>query len=116
MNNRFWFYLGVVIILIGLVAWWALGTAHADNNATTSQNLALQTDRQQLQKYLATQKNAPKLIGLAKRLNKTEPALVQPVIERAYVLAPTNPDVVLLESYYHPELKTKAQELNPLIK
>lgn len=115
MGNRFWLYLPAAIVALGLVAFWNWERidSQAQAAAATSQSLAFeQTD---LKTFLAKQTDGPKLISLAKHVNSNQPELVEIIIEKAYALAPTNPDAVLLASAYHPELKAKALQLNPLL-
>ncbi len=115
MRNRFWLYLCAAIIALGLVAYWNWESADLQTRTNTTTAQALKTAQADLKNFLTKQTDGPKLISLAKRLNKNQPELVKPIIEKAYALAPTNPDVVLLASAYHPELKAKALELNPLL-
>lgn len=114
MTSRFWLYSALVIVIIGSISFWVVAKNNLNHRATIAGETLIKNDQATLTLFLAKQTDAAKLIGLAKRVNNSEPALVQPIVERAYALGSTNPDAVWLASYYHPELKTKALQLNPL--
>lgn len=114
-TNRLLLYVPAAIAVLGLVAFWNWSNNDLQAQANTVIAQGLKTAQTDLQKFLTKQTDGPKLIGLARRLNKNQPELVKPVVEKAYALAPTNPDAVLLASAYHPELKAKALQLNPLL-
>lgn len=115
MTSRFWFYLLFIIVIIGLVSYWDFSRQHLAQKAKAAEAAALTETANQLKGYLERQTDGLKLVGLAKRLNAIEPTLAKPVVQRAFELAPNNPDAVYLESAYRPELKAKALELNPFL-
>lgn len=115
MTKRFWLYLMALIIAAGLVAYWNWENAHLNTTVAAINARASKEAASNLTNFLAKQTSAGSLISLAKRLQSNDPNLVRPVVEKAYELAPTNPDAVWLVSAYRPELKAKALELNPLL-
>ncbi|HSX41789.1 MAG TPA: hypothetical protein VLE93_00390 [Candidatus Saccharimonadales bacterium] len=115
MRNRFWLYLPAAIVVLGLLAFWNWEKNDFQAQAAANTTKSLAATQADLKTFLATQTDGPRLISLAKRLNKIRPELVRPVVEKAYALAPTNPDAVYLASAYHSELKAKALQLNPLL-
>ena len=116
MTNRHWFYLGAIIIIGGLLVVGA-----ANSNLLRRQRLALENQRivkqkEQFSGYLAKQTDGQKLVRLAKQMKNSDPVILDLIIDRAYELEPADRDIVVLSSYYHPELKNKILELDPLYK
>ena len=64
--------------------------------------------------YLARQTDEHKLIRFAKQLKDRDPAILELVVDRAYEVNPKNRDIVVLASIFHPELKPKILEIDPL--
>lgn len=115
MGARFWFYRGAAIIIVGLVSLLVAETT-ATNRAVERLNSAAATARSnQLQTYLAKQTDPHKLVRLARALVATDQITdAQAVIDKAYELEPNSPTITLLASQFHPQLKKRVQELNPL--
>lgn len=116
MSHRHWFYLAIFIVIAGLLA---LGAANSNilrrqRQAIEAESLAAQ--QQQLGLYLAKQTDGHKLVRLAKQMKNGDPNILKAIIDRAYALNPTDRDIVVLASFYNPELKSKVLELDPLYK
>ena len=116
MSSRFWFYLGSLVIVAGLYS-WRIASVNAINNEVSRLEQANQQERvKNITNYVAGQKDERKLVGLAKRLKDSDRETLQIIIDRAYELNPGSRDITLLASTFHPELKDKVLELDPLYK
>ena len=114
MTNRHWFYLGVLIVIGSLLS---VGTASANRLKHQQQAIEAATVAEinaNLSRYLTKQTDPFKLVRLAKLMRTQDPTILQPIIERAYALAPKNRDITVLASQFHPELKAKILEIDPL--
>lgn len=114
ISLRFCFYLGTVIILIGLVSWWAAARNQINQTAIQQLEVSRQEQKGSLKEYLGKQADSRKLVSLAKRLKYADPAVLRPIVERAYELNPNSRDIALLASFFKPELKDRVLELDPL--
>lgn len=116
MTGRFWFYLGSLVIVAGLYS-WRTATVNAINNEVSRIEQASQQERvANITRYVATQTDERKLVSLAKRLKNSDQETLRIIIDRAYELNPGSRDITLLASEFHPELKTRVLELDPLYK
>lgn len=116
MGLRAWFYLAFIIILIGLVSWWAAGRNQLNQAAAQQLEDSQRDQERSLKGYLAKQTDSRKLVSLAKRLKNADSAIIRLVVERAYELNPNSRDIALLASFFNPELKDRVRELDPLYK
>ena len=114
MSGRFWFYLAVLIVGAGELSLLVGGRARLNNELSRLNQAAFEEQEAALKPYLARQTDERKLVSLAKRLKQGDQRLLQLIIERAYELNPNSRDIALLASYFHPELKEKVKELDPL--
>jgi len=114
MTGRFWFYLAVTIVIIAELTWLHGGRNRLNNELARLDNAAAQQQLTSLRGYLGKQTNERKLVSLAKLLKNREAWLLQPIIDRAYELNPNSRDIALLASFFHPELKERVKELDPL--
>jgi len=116
MSNRFWFYLGVAIVIVGLFS-YRTGVRNKISNDINRINLeSRQAALSDLSKYLEKQTDERKLVSLAKKLRNRESWLLEAIIDRAYAINPKSRDITLLASEFHPELKEKVKILDPLYK
>lgn len=116
MSNRFWFYLGSLVIVVGLYS-WRIATVNAINNEVGRIEQTGQEERvRNITRYVETQTDERKLVSLAKRLKNSDKETLRIIIDRAYVLNPGSRDITLLASVFHPELKDRVPELDPLYK
>ncbi len=116
MNDRFWFYLGSLVIVAGLYS-WRVATVNAIANEVGRIEQASQRERMSsITQYVTKQTDERKLVSLAKRLKDSDPETLQIIIDRAYALNPGSRDITLLASQFHPELKEKVRQLDPLYK
>lgn len=116
MSSRFWIYLGTLIIVAGLYS-WRIATVNAVNNEVSQIEQASQQERvNNISRYVSTQTDERKLVSLAKRLKNTDKETLRIIIDRAYELNPGSRDITLLASEFHPELKEKVLQLDPLYK
>jgi|SRR3989344_2128525 len=114
MSSRFWFYLGSVVIVAGLYT-WRVSVINSLNHEMGNINQASQQERaKNITRYVATQTDERKLVSLAKRLKDGDQETLLIIIDRAYELNPGSPVITLLSSTFHPELKAKVLELDPL--
>jgi hypothetical protein len=113
-SNRFWFYFLVIIIVAGLLTVLYTERSRLDHRIASLNDQSYQLQRQQLQSYLDQQTDARKLVSLAKHLATGDQRLLGMIIDRAYQLNPNSRDIALLASNFHPELKKRVQELDPL--
>lgn len=114
MTSRFWFYLGALVVAAGLYS-WRIATVNAINNEVGRIEQAGRLERiESVGRYVATQTDERKLVSLAKRLKNSDAETLRIIIDRAYALNPGSRDITLLASYYHPELKKRILELDPL--
>lgn len=114
MTERFWFYLGVLVIVAGLYT-WRVATVNSLNNEIGRLEQAGQQERvQNMTRYVAVQTDERKLVSLAKRLINSDQELLKIIIDRAYELNPGSPTIALLASTFRPELKRRVLELDPL--
>lgn len=114
MNGRFWFYSAFGIIVLGLAVWNSAVRSRVELQVSSIERAGLEQRVSQMKEYSAKQNNARKLVSLAKNLKNEDPAVLRPLIERAYKLNPNSRDITLLASYYRPELKERAKKLDPL--
>lgn len=116
MSRRLWLYTIAASIILLLIAFRA-GSVHSVNKkadkAIASQNASQSSA---LDSYLSKQTDAFKLVALAKLQPTADSAYLQKVIDRAYQLNSTSPQIAYLASFYHPELKSRVKELDPLKK
>lgn len=114
MDKRFWFYLGVLIVIAGEISYYR-ATQNRIAQELARLNLSAQEQRiNDLKNYLGRQTDERKLVSLAKKLRFSEAKTLQLIIDRAYELNPNSRDITLLASEFHPELKERVKELDPL--
>ncbi len=116
MSNRFWFYLGALVIAAGLYSWRTAAINVINNDVSRIDRAGQQERVANTARYVATQTDERKLISLAKRLKNSDNEILRIIIDRAYELNPGSRDITLLASTFHPELKDKVFELDPLYK
>ncbi|HUD21105.1 MAG TPA: hypothetical protein VMQ44_03510 [Candidatus Saccharimonadales bacterium] len=114
MHGRIWFYLAAIIIIAGLVCYYEAVKNRTSRQVATLERAGVQDQKDQLASYLQKQTDAYKVISLAKQMKNASPDLIEMMADRAYQLDPTNRDVVLLSSAFHPELKSQVLKLDPL--
>ncbi|OGD61758.1 hypothetical protein A3A71_00415 [Candidatus Berkelbacteria bacterium RIFCSPLOWO2_01_FULL_50_28] len=114
MSGRFWFYSGFLIVATGLLVWNSALKSRIAAEEVQITNASAQERIASLKEYATRQTNARKLVSLAKKLRFEDPAVLRPLIDRAYELNPNSRDITLLASYYRPELKERVKELDPL--
>lgn len=114
MIGRFWFYLPSLIIIAGLGSYLSWVNSRQASELAAIELAATQERRESIDQFLTRQTDGRKLISLAKRFEKTEPELVEPIVLKAYELLPNSRDAALLASYYRPDLKHRVKELDPL--
>ncbi len=114
MSSRAWFYLGAVIIIAGMLVYAAVERAKINQQQILIQDQSTAELKDTLTPYLAKQTDGHKLISLAKHLNGTDPSVLQLIIDRAYALEPKDRDILILDSAFHPELKSQIIALDPL--
>jgi len=114
MTSRFWFYLAVVIALVGLLVFGLIERAKSQVEVSRIDHRAQIERTANMSTYLQHQTDEIKLIRLAKQLKNSQPELVGLVADRAYAINPNSRDVLVLDSYFHPELTSKLLEVDPL--
>ena len=116
MNFRFWFYLGSSIVIVGLSVSRA-AVVSSTANGIKQLELSGQEERAgNIARYVERQTDEHKLVSLAKRLRYGDRKSLQIIIDRAYALDRGSPVITLLASSFHPELKERVLELDPLSK
>ena len=114
MHGRLWFYLAAVIVIVTLICSYEAIKNKTNRQVATSEQAGIQDQKNQLSSYLQKQTDAHKVLSLAKLMKNASPDLIEMMADRAYQLDPTNRDVVLLSSAFHPELKSQVLKLDPL--
>ncbi len=114
MSSRVWLYLTAVIIAGALVTRGALAVSAVNRESRSLEAKSLNEQREILDRYLAKQTDEHKLLRLAKQMQHRPSELLQMVAERAYEVNPNNRDIVVLNSFFKPELKPRIIELDPL--
>ncbi|MEX1123574.1 MAG: hypothetical protein WEC81_00095 [Patescibacteria group bacterium] len=114
MNTRFWLYLLAAIIISGLGSYLSWVKTSQAGELAAIERQAAETRLATMDSYLAKQTDGRKMISLAKKVEKSAPELVEPIVLKAYELLPNSRDAALLASHYRPELKDKVKELDPL--
>jgi len=114
MTGRFWFYLGVTVIIVGLYSWRLAAVNGVNRQISRIDQASLQAQSDSLNRWAANQTDERKLISLAKKLKNRDQALLQILIDRAYAINPNSRDITILASQFHPELKDKILQLDPL--
>lgn len=112
--GRHWFYVPVLMIVGGLLSWGAVTAAEIRAEQATADRAGLKSQQAILEQYLNKQTDPVKLIRLAKQTKNSDPALLEMIADRAYQIAPKNRDVAVLAAEFHPELKAKVLEIDPL--
>lgn len=114
MSSRFWFYLGSLVVVVGLYS-WRIATVNTINNQVSRIEQVGQQERvKSTAHYIKTQTDERKLVSLAKRLKNGDRETLKIIIDRAYEINPGSRDITLLASTFYPELKEKVLELDPL--
>ena len=114
MAKRGWFYLAVVIVLVGEIVTFNMVRIRQSRELAEINDQALARQEQDLTIYLTHQTDDRKLVRLAKLLAHDQASPLQLIIDRAYALNPKSRDIALLASSYHPELKDQVTKLEPL--
>ena len=114
MSRRLWIYSAVVLIIVVELTFYAIEVIGSNKKIASLNSEALSTRQAELANYLKDQTDQRKLISLAKKLKNQDSSLIQLVADKAYELAPDSRDAVLLAYAFHPELKSKLLELDPL--
>jgi len=115
MNKQGLFYLvsGLAALLIVGYGNIAKSSLAKNLNRQTADNQQQQIE--QMKAYLTQQSDPRKMVRLTFRLSSSaSKEIVQLVADKAYELKPDSRDIVLLDSIFHPELKDKIIELDPL--
>lgn len=116
VGYRFWFYLAVSIVILGEFSFYKIDQNHIAAQQSRIEKTAIESQVSSLDSYLALQTDERKLVSLAKHLRNSSPVILKPIIDKAYALNPNSRDITLLASYFHPELKARVTELDPLYK
>lgn len=114
MTGRVWLYLTGAIIAVALIARGTLAVSAVNHASAALEAQSLGEQQQILGAYLTKQTDEHKLIRFAKQMKSQDPALLMMIADRAYEVNPKNRDIVVLASLFHPELKPKILELDPL--
>jgi hypothetical protein len=114
MNPRFWFYLLFGIIIVALFSYWAGERNGIQKTLIQQEQQSLNDRHESIKTYAAKQTDARKLVSYAKNISSADSKSLQIIIDRAYELEPNSRDIVILASEFHPELKKRIQELDPL--
>lgn len=114
MTRRTWFYLISLIIIVTLGLWYSIATHKIDAQVGRVQAAGLDDQTKSWDTYLAKQTDEHKLVRLLKKLTYADPKVLEMITLKAYELAPDNRDIVILASYFKPELKEKILQLDPL--
>ncbi len=114
MKSGWLFYVICAIAIGGMAISLLVVKKVSATNLTNQQAQFEKTSLADWQKYLDAQNDPHKLISLAKRIASNHPRLLEPLFDRAYKLAPGERDIVILDSYYHPELKKRVEDIDPL--
>ena len=116
MSSRFWFYLGSLVIVAGLYSWRIASVNAISNEVSRIEQAGNQEQIKNITRYVAAQSDDKKLVSLAKRLKNGDKEILKIIIDRAYEINPGSRDITLLASSFHPELKDRVPELDPLYK
>lgn len=114
MRNRFWFYMPVIIIIVGLTSYLMWSNSSINSEISLIEKNSQDARLNSINSWLTKQTDGRKLITLAKTFQNNEPELVEPIILKAYELLPDNRDAAILASHYRPEIKEKIKTLDPL--
>lgn len=114
MKSRLWLYLSSAVIVAILLSVAVGLEAKINDSIKTKNQQSLDNEKTEMTQYLAKQTDPFKLVSLAKKLIIINPPLVQLVADKAYELNPNRRDIVLLDSQFHPELKSKLTVIDPL--
>lgn len=116
MSGRFWFYLTSVVIIIGLYTTRIAVINSLNNTIAKIEQTSRQERIDNLRRYAANTQDERKLVSLAKKIRYEDKEILQTLIDRAYELNPNSRDITILASEFHPELKSKILQLDPLYK
>jgi hypothetical protein len=114
MNRRVWFYLTALIIIGVIIIYGSLEIKNINREQILIQDRRTSENRENIKNYLATQNDPIKLISLAKNLKSSDTQITELIIDKAYALAPSSKDILVLDSQFHPELKNKITAIDPL--
>ena len=88
MSNRFWFYLGSLVIVAGLYSWRIASVNAINNEVSRIEQTGNQEQIKSVTRYVAAQSDDKKLVSLAKRLKNGDKEILQIIIDRAYEINP----------------------------
>ena len=114
MSNRFWFYLGSLIVIAALGTTYLANSRRLENQLARADAEGLAESEQSLEGYLAKQTDSRKLVGLALLYQKTRPELVRPVALKAFELNKNSRDIAVLAAPYSKIAEERIKFLDPL--
>lgn len=115
MDSRLNLFLYSGIIALIIAGYGNIAIKKTIRQSEKQQATNNETQTTQIKEYLAKQTDARKMVRLSLQLaTGGNRALTQAVIDRAYELINNSRDIALLDSYFHPELKQRVVELDPL--
>jgi len=115
MNRREWLYFLSGLVSLAVLGYGTGAKYSLAKELQRQENTAKQEQLALMRDYLARQNDPRKMVRLSFRLAPSAPEeIVQLVADKAYELKPDSRDIVLLDSVFHPELKEKIKELDPL--
>lgn len=114
MSARVWLYLTAAVIAVALITRGTLVISAVNKEIAALEAESIANQKDSLAMYLAEQSDEHKLLRLAKQMKNSDPALLIMVADRAYEVNPKNRDIVVLASFFRPELKPKILEIDPL--
>lgn len=115
MSSRLNLFLYGGIIALVIAGYGNISIRRIVRQSEKQQAANNETQMVQMKEYLAKQTDARKMVRLSLKLAPSgNKALTQAAIDRAYELKNNSRDIALLDSYFHPELKQRVVELDPL--
>lgn len=114
MHVRWWLYMTAIIVGLILLFTGIFERNHIENKLAVSQSQRNHQTKNELARYLVKQTNPYKLVSLAILLKHSDNSILEPIIDRAYALAPDDASILILDSQFHPELKSKIAIIDPL--
>jgi hypothetical protein len=114
LNARGWYYLTSIVAVGCLCLWYAVSSSRISSQIDSAEAAGIENQTVSWQSYLSKQTDEHKLVRLLKRVSGADAKALELITLKAYELAPNNRDIVVLASYFRPELKEKVLQLDPL--
>jgi hypothetical protein len=114
MTARALIWLGALIIFSSVLSLASAEKAKILRESHKEQEAFQRAQIDGMKSYLQKQKDARKLISLAKRLPSENAELIKLIILKAYELEPNRRDIAILASYYQAEAKNRVKKIDPL--